>query len=179
MERAETVMFSVILVFFWAVILCTTYLVYLLSDVFRCFGNGILPYLVAGLYVLAFVVPILLRKRLKGILSMPAALILSTVAAVIAAVLLLAGTRSYISEFTPKKWENDPSLRTYMIGDLEKEYGIIGMSGEEITALLGDPTDLPSDAVWEYFVGVGFMDPYGYQITFENGVAVSTEIVEH
>ncbi len=178
MKRVETVLLSVILVFFWTVILGVTYLMRILSDVFRYFGNGVLPYLIAAIYILAFVIPFLLRKRIKGTLSMPAALILSTVAAVILALLLMVGARSYISEFTPTKWEKNPHLRSYMLEDLENEHSIIGMRGEEIRALLGEPTDQLADGGWEYFVGFGLIDPYGYQIRFEHEVAVSTKLVE-
>ena len=179
MKRVENVILTIVLVFFWLVILSVTFLLWIVSDVFRCFGNGILPYLVGLLYILAFLVPILLRKRLKGILSMPATFILSTIAAAILAFFALAGARSYISEFSTTKWERNPRLRTYMIEDLETEHAVVGMQADEILELLGDPTESASETVWEYYVGMGFMDPYGYQITFENQVAVSTELIEH
>ena len=178
-NRAENVILSVILVFFWAVIFAATYLVRLLSDLFRYAWGGTMPYLFALLYLLAFLIPILLRKRLNGILSMPAAMVLSTITAAATALILLAGVRTYMSDFTPTKWEKNPQLRTYMLEDLEQDHSLVGKSEEKIAALLGEPTDILSETVWEYYIGPGFMDPYGYRITFENGVVASSEIIEH
>ena len=152
-----------------------------MSDMFRFLGNGILVYIAIFIYVLAFVLPIVFRKRISKHLSLPISFIVFTILSVVVVGCILGGAKNYISDFSQEKWNNNERLRKYMINDLEESHGIIGKTDKEIVDLLGEPIYI-SDALnikYEYYVGESIIDPYGYQIEFENHIAINTTLFEH
>ena len=52
------------------------------------------------------------------------------------------------SGFTTKKWAENPEERTRIVDDFIDSYGVLGMSREQIEALLGDEPD--EDTVYYY-----------------------------
>ena len=91
---------------------------------------------------------------------------------------ILVGAKNYISDFTREKWEDNEKLRLYMIDDLEEQYKITGKTEKQVIDLLGIPQYI-DDNMYEYYVGDSMIDPYGYQIEFENDIAINTQLVEH
>lgn len=172
------VFFSIMLVLFWGGVLFVSFLFYLTSDMFRFFHGGILIYLVAFNYVLAFVLPIILRKRLSKNMPLALKIFVFSIISVMVSGCILVSVNYYISAFTPKKWENNAKLRIYMIENLEEEHNPIGKNSEEIISLLGNPQYI-NDNTYEYYFGDSMIDPYGYQIEFENDIAINTQLVEH
>ena len=172
---------TLVLVLVWGGILFVSFLLWLISDVFRLLGNGALMYIFAIIYALVFVLPILFRKRIKKYLSLPLAFFVFTLISVILVSIIFVGAKSHISEFSGQKWMDYKRLRIHMIDNLEEEYEIIGKSNKEIIDLLGEPEYLYNTEriVYEYYVGSGIIDPYGYQIEFENNIAINTILVEH
>lgn len=54
---------------------------------------------------------------------------------------VILGLNEYKSHFTAEKWLNHHSSRTYMVEDLLKKYNLKEMTKDEVTTLLGKPTD--------------------------------------
>ncbi len=175
------IFYTILLIIGWVGILLASFIIYLMSDMVRFLGNGILVYTTIFIYVLTFVLPIMFRKQISKYLSLPLAFIVFTILSVVVVGCVLGGANRYISHFTQEKWNNNERLRKYMIVDLEKNQGIIGKTDKEIVDLLGEPIYI-SDALnikYEYYVGESIIDPYGYQIEFENNIAVNTTLFEH
>lgn len=173
--------FTIVLILWWAGILFVSFLLYLMSDMFRFLGNGVLVYIMVFMYALAFVLPIVFRIRISKHLSLPLSFIVFTILSVVVVGCVLGGAKSYISDFSQEKWNNNERLRKYMIDDLEENCGIIGNTDKEIVDLLGKPIYI-SDTLnikYEYYVGESIIDPYGYQIEFDNNIAVKTTLFEH
>ncbi len=173
--------FTIVLILGWAGILFVSFLIYLMSDMVRFLGNGILVYTTIFIYVLTFVLPIIFRKQISKHLSLPLSFIVFTILSVVVVGCILVGAKNYISDFSQEKWDNNERLRKYMIDDLEENYGIIGKTDKEIVDLLGEPIYISDDLniKYEYYVGESIIDPYGYQIEFENNIAVNTALFEH
>ena len=173
--------FTIALILAWGVILFATYLLWLLSDAFRLLGNGMLVYAFAFIYALAFVLPIIFRKRLAKYFPLPLSFILFTILSVVIAGFVFFGARGYISSFSQEKWNNHEELRHYMLGDLEQKHSVIGKTEKEIIELIGQPTYIIKDktVTYEYFIRFSMIDEIGYQIEFENGIATDTTVVEH
>lgn len=175
------IFFTMVLICCWAGVLFVTFLLYLMSDMFRLLGNGLLVFITAFLYVLAFILPIIFRKRITKYISLPLSFFIFTVCSVGMVGCMLFGAHNYISDFSREKWDDNARLRIYMIDDLNKKHPIIGKTEKEIMELLGEPTyilDVPR-VKYDYYVGESMIDPLGYQIEFENHVAVHTQLVEH
>ncbi|MBR2365591.1 MAG: hypothetical protein IKA78_00300 [Oscillospiraceae bacterium] len=184
MDRQDlilNILFTIVLILGWIAILFVSFLIYLLSDMVRNFGGGVLVYIAGLLYVSAFVLPILFRKRLSKHFPLPVSLIIFSILSVVAVVCMLGGAKRYISDFSREKWSAHERLRKYMIDDLEREHGIVGKTDTEIVALLGEPIYIENEPqhTYEYYVGESIIDPCGYQIRFEDHIAVSTKLFEH
>lgn len=184
MDRQDLIMnifFTVVLVLGWIAILLVSFLVYLLSDLVRSFGGGILVYIAVLLYVSAVILPIIFRKRLSKHLPLPVSLIVSSIFSALLVVCILGGAKRYISDFSREKWSAHERLRKYMIDDLEQDHGIVGKTDREIVALLGEPIYIGNEPqhTYEYYVGESIFDPCGYRIRFEDHIAVSTKLFEH
>ena len=175
------IFFTIVLIIGWAGILLATFLIFLISDMVRFLGNGILVYTTILIYALTFVLPIVFRKQISKHLSLPLSFIVFTILSVVVVGCILGGAKNYISDFSQEKWSNNKRLRKYMIDDLEGDYGIIGRTDKEIVDLLGEPIYISGDLniKYEYYVGESIIDPYGYQIEFENNIAVNTTLFEH
>ena len=175
------IFFTIVLILGWAGILFATFILWLVSDVFRFLGNGILLYIFAFIYALAFALPIIYRKRISKYLPLSLSFIVCTIFSVIIVSFVFLGARSYISSFSQEKWNNNEKLRFYMLSDLEEEHHIIGKAEKEITQLIGKPTYTYGDKeiIYEYFIGFNIIDEVGYQIEFEDGIAKDTKIGEH
>ena len=175
------IFFTIVLILGWAGILFVSFLLYLLSDMFRNLGNGILVYITVFIYVLAFVLPIIFRKRISKYLCLPVSFIIFTIFSVIIVSSVLVGARSYISSFSQEKWNNNEELRFYMIDDLEQKHHIVGKTKNEIIKLIGKPTYTydNKEIIYEYFIGFNMIDEICYQIEFENNIAIKTTLVEH
>ncbi len=169
------------LVFIWGIILYGTLILWLLSDAFQLLGNGVLIYIFGGVYALAFILPLIFRKRILKHLSIPLALIISTIIAVIFASIIFLLATGYISSFSREKWDNNERLRHYMIEDLENKHKIIGKTKEEIIDIIGEPsyTSDKNGEIIEYYIGFSMIDPIGYEIQFENNIATKTTVIEH
>ncbi len=173
--------FTIVLILGWAGILFLSFLLYLMSDMFRFLGNGILVYATIFIYAITFVLPIVLKRQISKYLSLPLSFIIFTILSVVVVGCILGGAKNYISDFSQEKWNNNERLRKYMIDDLEENHGIIGKTEKEILDLLGEPIYI-SDALnikYEYYVGESIIDPYGYQIEFDNNIAVNTTLFAH
>ncbi|MDO5397637.1 MAG: hypothetical protein Q4G33_06885 [bacterium] len=94
---------------------------------------------------------------------------------------VFALTYTYFSHFTKTKWERNEQVRIYMINDLESKHEIIGKSEQEIIDLLGKPSNVAEYGLktYEYYIGDDLIDPYTYNIGFENGIAKYANISQH
>ncbi len=176
------ILYTIVLIIGWAGIISVSYLQYMFSPMFTLLGSGILVFITAIIYILTFVLPILFRKRISKYLSLPLSFIVFTIISVVLVGSILAVAKGYISEFNEKKWSNYERLRTYMIEDMEEEYEIVGMTDKEVLELLGEPMYNYGDETitrYEYYAGDGIIDPYFYEIIFENGIAKDTTVAQH
>lgn len=88
--------------------------------------------------------------------------------------------------FTEKKWLDNPDGRTHMVQDLIDKYTLIGMSEEEITAILGPESgtgsfresDYPDETTLIYYIGSESSNRMWLILPLEGGVVqdVLTEI---
>ena len=109
-----------------------------------------------------------------------------TVLAVLAAlaVLLLAwlGVRTWWAEFTPEKWSAYPDHRASMTADLLEDDALLGMTEEEVTALLGPNDDETGYYVKEdrhvYWLGARrtLVDSEWLLLDFDGGRVVSCSV---
>ncbi len=175
------IFFITVLILIWTGILFVSFLLYLMSDIFKFLGNGVLIYSTLFIYALAFVLPIVFRKRISKYLPLPVSCIVFTIFSIVIVGCILVGARNYISNFSQEKWNDNDRLRIYMIGNLEEREKIIGKTNAEIIDLLGKPTYIRNtpNIKYEYYVGERIIDPLGYQIEFENNIAINTELIEH
>ncbi|MBO7208117.1 MAG: hypothetical protein J6V58_00090 [Clostridia bacterium] len=172
---------TVVLIAVWAGILFVSYFLFIFSPMFTLLGSGILVYISVIIYILAFVLPIVFRKRISKYLSLPLSFIVFTIISVVLVGSILAVAKGYISEFSQEKWGKYESLRTYMIDDLEEEYGIVGKTDKQVLELLGEPMynyGFEPFARFEYYAGDG-IDSYYYEIVFEKGIAKDTTVAQH
>ena len=177
---ATNILLSCFLVFVWWVILYLSKFLCQFSPIIRLTGNGILKYVIFGVYGVAAMAPIIFRKKLTIAKSIPLTMIVYAIIAVAINFLILFSVKAYVSEYSRTRWDANPKMRIYMVDDMEKEHQIIGMTEAEVKTLLGEPeTVLKEENVLEYYVGDSIIDPYTYDVLFENGVAVETRIWEH
>ena len=179
----NTILFA-ILIFLWAVILDLWKFLSFIIKTQRSLNGiefGIIEYVLIFVCAAAIILPIIFRKKLTVLRSLPMTMIISAILAVIINIVILLGAKMYISEYSKEKWDKYPRLRVYMVDDLEREHQIIGMSEEEVKDLLGEPGDVPEwgQHRYEYYAGESIADPYTYDVLFENGVAVETRVWEH
>ena len=180
-KKSINIISTIVLVLLWMGIFTVSLVVLLISDIIKHFENGILVLIFAMVYILALFVPIIFRKKLIIAKSISLTMIVSAVMAVVINVVTFFGVYMYISEYSKDKWDAHPRLRICMVDDLEREHQVIGMTEEEVKALLGEPEDVPEwgQRRFEYYAGDSGYDPYTYDVLFENGVAVETRIREH
>ncbi|PEX83685.1 hypothetical protein [Bacillus cereus] len=66
------------------------------------------------------------------------------------------GVNEYTSKFNQHRWLNDVDKRVHMVDDLMQKYKLIGKSNEEITQLLGTPTETRNEeegVITSYYLG--------------------------
>lgn len=179
--KVTNVLLSILLLLMWCVILSVSFILLIVSDIIHHFGNGILKYIFSLIYILAFVLPIIFRKKLRRSFSLPLVLVVTTIISVMINSFMYIGINSYISDFSREKWDRNEKLRIHMIKDLENEYHIIGRNEKEIEELLGRPTNIPDygEYRYEYYIGDSIIDPYTYDVIFDAGIVKETRIIEH
>ncbi len=109
--------------------------------------------------------------------------ILSVIAGII--ITVFAGFKcydSYISSFTPQKWETHRWERIKMIDSLTEQYDLHKMNRGEVLDLLGT-TGLAESHVSDtrlcYYAGKGIIDPLLFFVNFnEGGTAYDYGIIE-
>lgn len=168
-----------ILILMWGGMLVCYAIVILISDVIKYFGNGALLLSFGVVALLCFIIPIIFRKKLK--LRLPILLIIFSLLSAFINATSTVGSYVYLSHYTPEKWDKYPDVRYCMQSSLERQHELVGKTEQEIIELLGEPENIADDYCYryEYFIGYGMIDPYTYDIIFEDGVAVRTEINEH
>ena len=84
--------------------------------------------------------------------------------------------------YTPDKWASAPDERLDILGDLLERYDLVGMTEEEVVALLGpedgpeqtsfkgDRTYYPPEDTLVYYLGVDMMDGVWLILSLEGGV---------
>ena len=93
----------------------------------------------------------------------------------------------YRHTFSRQRWLDEPLSRKYMLNDLEKRYGLTGMTMEGLTALLGNEdsrqstfklskTVYPPETTLVYYIGEDGMEDLWLILSFENGVCVSSTV---
>lgn len=168
----------ILLALMWCGMLICYAIVFLLGSVMEYFAGGALLYVFAVVTLICLVIPIIFRKKLK--LRLPLLLIISSVLSVAINATTFIGTVVYLSHFTEDKWDKYPELRYCMTDSLEKQHKIVGKTEEEVLELLGKPGNIADYYDYRYeYLWRESMDPYTYDIIFENGVAVRTEINHH
>lgn len=101
--RVFNVLLSILLILIWCGIFFASFIFLMVSDIMQHFGNGILKYIFAFIYALAFVAPIIFRKRLKAHCPYPLMLIIFTVLSVIVNSGIYLGITGYLSDYSRKK----------------------------------------------------------------------------
>jgi len=62
--------------------------------------------------------------------------------------------RHYQHTFTPEKWRSEPAERGQIVDDLLRRYELIGMTEEEVTALLGSDGGDGDSPYLSYYLGM-------------------------
>ena len=65
---------------------------------------------------------------------------------------------SQFRTFTEAKWEEYPRQRYIMFDDMKEKYGIVGMTSNQITELLGNPDEVTSYESWIYDCEYNFIE---------------------
>ncbi|ARC32931.1 MULTISPECIES: hypothetical protein [Bacillus] len=78
----------------------------------------------------------------------------------------------YTSNFNRDRWLNDEEKRVHMVDDFMQKYKLIGKSNEEITQLLGTPTETRNEeegVITLYYLGTerGFIPIDSEQLIFQ------------
>jgi len=92
----------------------------------------------------------------------------------------------YRHTFSRQRWLAEPEFRRYMLGNLERRYGLAGMKEEEVLALLGEEdsqqssfkrsgtgTVYPPETTLVYYVGADGQEDQWFILSFENGVCTA------
>lgn len=188
-EKVKSIFYTVILtavliailgiIFFTAVFICFDCPFWGLSQNFNTVLN-IRLFLIIIFITLNITTLIIFRRRLNKIWKYPLILIASSLVIFLCGLGVLDGGYRYYGNFTPQKWIDNPDYRYLMIDSLERKYDIVGMSKQDITDLLGSPTNINRQTgSYEYFIDPGFMDCVTYDIYFNNDIAVKTSKTVH
>lgn len=178
-SKVKSVLLYIFLALMWCGMLFCYAVVIMLSDIIKYFGNGVLPVSFVLITFICFIMPFIFRKKTK--LCLPVRFIVFSLLSVVINVTTFLGAYFYLSHYTNVKWESYPYLRYCMVDSLERQHKIIGTTEQEVVELLGEPGNIANDYSYryEYFIGYGIIDPHTYDIIFEDGIAVKTEINDH
>lgn len=183
MRKIKSVLYTVIL----AAVLIAIWGIIFLAALFICLncpfgelGKNARLFLIIIFITIDITASMIFRHKLNKIWKYPLFLIASSLVIFLFGIGVLACGYGYYGHFTPQKWIDNPDHRYLMINSLERKYKIVGMSKQEITDLLGDPTNINQwNGCYEYFIDWGFMDCVTYDIYFDNDIAVKASKMVH
>lgn len=161
----------------WGVILSVLFLVTTFDRFLDSFADGLLLKVFAVTSVTGIVIPILFRKKMKYKWMLPVFLIVSTIITTSVNYGVLWCAFDYMSVYTREKWDKYPWERSCMIDNLNEQYEFIGMTEQEVIAILGE-SDLIFErddrTIYQYVIGDVFKEQNAYDFMFENGIVVDT-----
>lgn len=116
--------------------------------------------LLALIVLLSPIFFVFLRKRYLNIsiCLIPALSILITIAFVFVSLTAFFVSAGRFQTFTEEKWEEYPRQRYIMLDDMKEKYGIVGMTGNQISELLGDPDEITAYQSWIYSCEYNFIE---------------------
>lgn len=81
--------------------------------------------------------------------------------------------------FNANVWNVDIGRRRFMINDLEKNYGLIGKTEQEIKTLLGEPDRTvehyrKTGITYVYLIDTSLFDQDAYAVIFSNGIVIAS-----
>ncbi len=171
------VLLYLVFVLLWGVIISVLALMNLFDTFISSFNDGILLEIFAITSVLGIVITILCRKKLKYKWMLPLLLIVSTIVTTVVNYGVLWCTYGYMSVYTREKWDKYPWERSCMVDNLNEQYEFIGMTEQEVIAVLGEPDrifEYDGRTVYQYVIGNVFKERNAYDFVFENGIVVDT-----
>lgn len=157
---------------------------YIVIDIAKRYGifcvlDNWLSYLLITLAILSFLFPFVLYgynqiKRKTINVFFVTFLVTLTFCVISGGSLVLFDT--YYSYFTPKKWEDRPSVRNRMIDDLKESHNLMELNKEQVVLLLGEPDErMENDTLFYYYY-----DCYGkIAIFFKDNKVESVELYSH
>ncbi len=148
------------------------------------FQRGILKDIFIMIWIIGLIIPMLCYKKMKRIWMLPLCLILSTIMTTAVNYGALYATFDYISVYSREKWDNYPSVRYYMLDNLKEQYDFIGMTEQELTEILGEPTYIikcsstkyKGCTAYQYMIGDDSIDGYTYDFIFDNAIVIDTSV---
>lgn len=176
------ILLYLLLAVMWCGILFVSFIFLLLNDIVAHFGNGILKIVFVFIYMCALALPIIFRRKLKADWMLPLFLILATVLAMVSNGILYNFVDNYVSTYSRAKWDSNAELRFYMVDSLEEQFDFIGKTEQEVRDILGEPANVAEYGGWrvfEYYIGDDYIDPYTYDIRFENGIVMNSGVTQH
>lgn len=180
-----TVTLTAVLIVIWGIIFLTALVICFACPFWRLSRNfdtvlNIRLFLIIIFITMNIMTLIIFRRKLNKIWKYPLLLIVSSLVIFSCGIGVLDVGCRYYGHFTPQKWIDYPEYRYLMIDSLEQKYEIVGMSKQDITDLLGNPTNINRwNGCYEYFIDSGFIDCVTYDIYFDNDIAVKTSKMEH
>lgn len=167
----------IILVALGCGIACASLIFFMVDGFVNQFGNGLLKAVFVTIYLCAIAATIAIGKKKKAGLALPLCLTIAALSAFMVNGIIYNAAGLYSSVYSREKWDENEEIRFYMIDDLEKKYDSVGMSKAEVIEILGEPDAISEYGGWEvfdYYLGYGddMIDPYTYNIRFEDGIAV-------
>ncbi len=93
----------------------------------------------------------------------------------------------YRHTFSRQRWLADPPYRRYMLADLERRHPMVGMSMEEVSALLGGEDSsqssfklsgktYPPETTLVYYVGTDRLEEMWLILSFEDGICTAITV---
>lgn len=166
-----------IFVLLWGAILLVLTAMRVFDTFLDSFADGLLLKVFGVTSVLGIVITILCRKKMKYKWMLPLLLIVSTIVTTVVNYGLLWCAFDYMSVYTREKWDKYPWERSCMIDNLNEQYEFIGMTEQEVIAILGE-SDLifkrDDRTIYQYVIGDVFKEQNAYDFMFENGIVVDT-----
>lgn len=164
-------------VLLWCAILFVLTLMRIFDTFLDHFGDGILLTVFAITSALGIIITILCRKKMKYSWMLPLLLIISTIITTAVNYGALCCAFDYMSVYTREKWDKYPWERSCMIDNLNEQYEFIGMTEQEVIAILGESNRIferDGRTIYQYVIGDVFKERNAYDFIFENGCVVDT-----
>ncbi len=171
-----------IFVLLWGAILFVLTFIRIFDTFLDRFADGALLTIFAVISVTGLIIPILFIRKMKHTWMLPLLLIVSTIVTTIVNCGVLYCASDYMSVYTREKWDKYPWERGGMIYSLNEQYEFIGMTEQEVTAILGDPDRIferNDYTIYQYVVGDAFKEWNAYDFIFENGIVTDNEFSHH